>query len=92
VVLPVLRQVAPRAFVNQLWREALQSGRRSRLICPACTQPFKELVGGGYAAQIAVCVRCYWVWLGAELVSSLSTATLPPPARRRAIGARTTKR
>jgi hypothetical protein len=86
VTLPVLRQVAPRVFVNQLWQAALHDGRTSALVCPACAQPFTEFGSRGAAAdpQIKVCVRCFWVWFSAALMSSFSTAPALATARERA--------
>ena len=85
--LPVLRQVAPRTFVNHLWQTALHGGRVSTLRCPSCAQPFTELVGPGdgtTARQLEVCVGCFWVWLGPGTLSQLSPE-LPPPAPTRAL-------
>lgn len=82
VTLPILRQVAPRPFVNQLWQAALHHGRPSRVVCPACTQPFTEF-GEATAAdhpQLKVCVRCFWVWLSPEGLSSVFTMPTVPPA------------
>jgi Zn-finger nucleic acid-binding protein len=88
VTLPILRKFAPRPFVNALWQTALHAGRNSALVCPACTQPFTE-VTTTIAAQIRVCIRCYWVWLDCDVLDSLPTLTAPPaalaPPRRRAI-------
>jgi ribosomal protein L37AE/L43A len=72
VTLPVVRHVAPRAFVNALWQEALRAGGRSRLRCPACGQPFTELrrAGATVPLRVQVCVRCFWVWLGPHLLSA----------------------
>lgn len=36
VTLPILRQVAPQPFVNQLWQAALHNGRTARVMCPGC--------------------------------------------------------
>ena len=88
--MPILRKVAPRPFVNQLWQTALHHGRRSSLFCPACTHPFTEVASGG-VARIRACIRCYWVWLDCEALDAVtalgaSTTALPPP--RRAIEAR----
>jgi hypothetical protein len=79
--LPILRQVASRTFVNQLWQAALHHGRPSAVVCPACTQPFTEFAGASAIVnpQLKVCVRCFWVWFSPEALSSRSaTATLPP--------------
>ncbi len=75
VTLPILRQVAPRPFVNTLWQAALHQGRTSRVMCPACQQPFTELKGVDAVvnAQLKVCVRCFWVWLRPEALPSLAT-------------------
>jgi ribosomal protein L37AE/L43A len=80
--LPILRQVAPRAFVNHLWQAALHDGRRSPLVCPSCARPFTKFARAGAAvgAQIEVCVRCFWVWLSPSALSSLSAGVTPPPA------------
>jgi hypothetical protein len=92
VTLPILRQVAPRPFVNQLWQAALHHGRISKVVCPACTQPFTECGGVSAAAnpQLQVCVRCFWVWLSPDGLSSVFTVpTLPPaPGRDRTLGQR----
>jgi hypothetical protein len=77
VTLPVLRQVAPRAFVNGLWQTALHDGRAARLVCPACTRPFTEFRGSGAEAQIKVCVRCFWVWFSPAVLAFLSTIDEP---------------
>jgi hypothetical protein len=86
VTLPVLRHVAPRAFVNQLWQAALHNGRTSALVCPACTRPFTEFGARGAAGntQIKVCVRCFWVWFPPALMSSFSAVATALPARERA--------
>lgn len=75
VTVPVLRRVAPRGFVNRLWQAALHEGRPSRRTCPACVQPFIALGWPRPAgpAAIEVCVRCYWVWLGSEVLDALTT-------------------
>ncbi|HKA55301.1 MAG TPA: hypothetical protein VKJ47_16730 [Candidatus Binatia bacterium] len=80
--LPILRQVASRTFVNQLWQAALHHGRTSTVMCPACAQPFTEFAGAsaGVNAQLKVCVRCFWVWLNPEALSSHSAAAPLPPA------------
>jgi ribosomal protein L37AE/L43A len=80
VTLPILRQVAPRAFVNGLWQAALHDGRPSAARCPACGQPFTGFARGDVAARIKVCVRCFWVWFGAETLLAFSApVALPPP-------------
>ena len=90
VTLPILRTVAPRPFVNQLWQAAQHCGRDSALVCPACALPFIEIASPAFP-QVRVCVRCYWVWLASDVLSSLATMTTPPPALP-APGARTTRR
>jgi len=75
--LPILRQVAPRTFVNRLWQAALHDGRRSTLVCPSCTKPFTEFGGGAVNRQLKVCVRCFWVWLSARASASLSARAIP---------------
>ncbi len=81
VTLPVLRQVAPRGFVNQLWQAALHDSRPSRRRCPACTQPFAELGRRSPAMppQIKVCVRCFWVWFSSELLASFAAGPARTP-------------
>jgi hypothetical protein len=79
VTLPILRRFAPRPFVNQLWQAALHHRRDSALFCPACALPFTEIMGAAFP-QIRVCVRCYWVWLSADVLSSLATMNTSPPA------------
>jgi hypothetical protein len=80
--LPILRQVASRPFVNQLWQAALHNGRTSAVVCPACTQPFTEFGGASAAvnSQLKVCIRCFWVWLNPEALSSTSAVAPRPPA------------
>jgi hypothetical protein len=78
---PILRAVAPRAFVNGLWQAALHHGRRSRMVCPSCARPFTEFAGEAVSRQLKVCVRCFWVWLSAS--GSLSDGVLPSPHRPR---------
>lgn len=82
VTLPVLRQVAERSFVNQLWQTALHGGRPSKLACPSCSQPFTEYRGANAAmsAQLKVCVRCFWVWLRPGAFLSSSIPEPPPPS------------
>lgn len=83
VTLPVLRQVAPRTFVNELWQAALHDGRKSRFVCPACAQPFTEFRRAAVHPQIKVCVRCFWVWFSPELVAVLAAtprALAGPPS------------
>lgn len=81
VTLPILRQAASRAFVNQLWQTALHHGRPSRVRCPACRLPFTEFRGATATvnSQLKVCVRCFWVWLcpGALVSSSEAESSLP---------------
>ena len=84
VTLPILRQVAPRSFVNHLWQAALHNGRSSKLGCPACRQPFTEFRGANAAvnSQLKVCVRCFWVWLcPGPLLSSKAEEPSPPALR-----------
>jgi hypothetical protein len=81
VTLPVLRQIAPRTFVNRVWQAALHESRPSRQWCPACAQPFSEL---GYDAlwgwaPIKVCTCCHWVWFSADLLATFERAPAPPP-------------
>jgi hypothetical protein len=80
--LPILRQVASRSFVNHLWQAALHNGRTSAVVCPACTQPFTEFAGASAAVtpQLKVCVRCFWVWLSPEALSSRAAAAPLLPA------------
>jgi hypothetical protein len=85
VTLPILRQVAPRPFVNGLWQAALHGGRASDLLCPACNLPFKEIPRTN--PRVHACVRCFWVWLDCEQIDSLAAVVdppreLPPPIRR----------
>jgi hypothetical protein len=85
VTLPILRKLAPRPFVNQLWQTALRHGRPSALLCPACSHPFTE-VAARATPHVRVCVRCYWVWLDCSVLESLPAlaappAALPPPRR-----------
>ncbi len=81
VTLPILRQVAPRAFVNRLWQAALHDGRASALVCPACSQPLTGFAARGDPAPspIKVCVRCFWVWFGSETL--LAFSAVPALAR-----------
>jgi hypothetical protein len=85
--LPILRQVASPTFVIQLWQAALHHGRPSAVICPACTQPFIEVAGASAIVnpQLKVCVRCFWVWLSPETLSSRSAASDSPGAAPRMI-------
>jgi hypothetical protein len=81
--LPILRQVAPRAFVNHLWQAALHAGRASALVCPSCARPFTEFVGAGAGMdpqQLEVCLRCFWVWLSRRTLSALSARAAAPGA------------
>lgn len=85
VTLPILRQVAPRPFVNQLWQAALHGSRGSSLRCPGCLMPFREIASGD--PRILACVRCFWVWMDSEQIDSLTNIPaapreLPPPRRR----------
>jgi hypothetical protein len=84
VTLPILRQVASRSFINQLWQTALHDGRPSTVVCPACTQPFTECRGASAAVnfQLQVCVRCFWVWLRPGALWSPAAADSLPPALR----------
>ena len=78
--LPILRQVAPRNFVNQLWQAALQNGVPSAQICPSCTQPFTTFTGSSARVEpnLEVCTRCYWVWLNSASLKLLSGVQKPP--------------
>jgi Zn-finger nucleic acid-binding protein len=82
VTLPILSAVAPRRFVNQLWQAALYNGRASRVVCPACRQPFTEFKGASITvtSQLKVCVRCFWVWLRPGALPSLAAIDSLPPA------------
>jgi ribosomal protein L37AE/L43A len=78
--LPVLRQAAPRGFVNHLWQGALHDGRESGLVCPSCDRPFTRLTGPRANPRLEVCVRCFWVWLGPRALTALSRRpALPAP-------------
>jgi len=79
--LPILRQVAPRDFVNQVWQAALQNGVPSARVCPSCTQPFTTFAGSRARVEphLEVCTRCYWVWLSS---ASLALLADRKPARR----------
>jgi hypothetical protein len=82
VTLPILRQVAPRSFVNRLWQAALHHGRPSKIVCPACTRPFTECGEANTATHspLQVCVRCFWVWLSPEGLSAAVTVPALHPA------------
>ena len=84
VTVPVLRKIAPRGFVNQVWQAALHAGRPSRRMCPACTQPFVELGWPQPAgpSPIKVCVRCYWVWFSSELLDAVTSGRTSLDAER----------
>jgi hypothetical protein len=86
VTLPILRQVAPRAFVNHLWQAALHGGHASRLVCPACDQPFTEFAEP--QAQIKTCVRCFWVWFSADGARRLLDGAMDREPARSSIDAR----
>ncbi len=81
VTLPVLRRVAPRGFINDAWQTALRCGRRSRLVCPACAEPFVEVSVGGDDPRIKACVRCFWVWLNPEALSTMLGTRKPAALR-----------
>jgi Zn-finger nucleic acid-binding protein len=83
--LPILRQVAPRDFVNQVWQAALQNGVPSARVCPSCTQPFTTFTGSRAKIEphLEVCTRCYWVWLDRESLSLLARTHGRPRALRR---------
>lgn len=70
--LGVVRQVAPREFVNHLWQAAQTQGVASPLRCPSCTQALISL-GPDVAIEPAaqVCVRCFLVWLGQDSLAVL---------------------
>ena len=77
--LPILRQVAPREFVNQVWQAALQNGVPSARQCPSCTQPFTTFRGSNARIEpdLEVCTRCYWVWLSSASLKLLSGVQQP---------------
>ncbi len=79
--LPILRKVAPRPFVNEVWRAALREGLASASICPSCTQPFTSLSGSPVDAQpeLEVCTRCSWVWLNPKSLAMMSELREPSP-------------
>jgi hypothetical protein len=81
VTLPVLRQIAPRTFVNRVWQAALHASRPSRQWCPACAHPFSELGRDPLwgAAPIKVCTRCHWVWFSADLLATFDRGPAPSP-------------
>jgi hypothetical protein len=79
--LPILREAAPRGFVNHLWQGALHDGRESGLVCPSCARPFTRLVGPRANPRLEVCVRCFWVWLGPRALSALAEGPAGVPAR-----------
>jgi hypothetical protein len=80
--LPILRQVAPRGYVNRLWQAALHDGRPSALVCPSCARPLTRFVERRAAGQpqLEVCVGCFWVWLGSDALSSRSIDAAPAAA------------
>jgi Zn-finger nucleic acid-binding protein len=86
--LPILRQVAPRDFVNQVWQAALQNGVPSARVCPSCTQPFTTFTGSRAKIEphLEVCTRCYWVWLDSESLRLLARITGRPRGLRRRSG------
>src|SRR5262245_49106517 len=77
--LPILRHVAPRDFVNQVWQAALQNGVPSAQICPSCTQPFTTFTGSRARIEppLEVCTRCYWVWLSSAALELISQPQHP---------------
>jgi Zn-finger nucleic acid-binding protein len=77
--LPILRKVAPRAFVNQLWQAALADAVPSPRICPSCTQPFAGFAGSRAKVEpnLEVCTRCYWVWLDSATLKLVSRVARP---------------
>jgi hypothetical protein len=77
VTLPILRRVAPRSFVNSVWQAAQHHGCDSRLACPGCSMPFTEILHDAFP-HVRVCLRCYWVWLSADVLASFETARTPP--------------
>lgn len=85
VTLPVLRQIAPRTFVNRVWQAALHESRPSRQWCPACAQPFSELghdpLWGG--APIKVCTCCHWVWFSADALERFAPGPAATPTLER---------
>lgn len=74
VTLPILRRVAPRQFVNQVWQAALKNGRVSATRCPSCTQPFTTFIDSAATVEprLEVCTRCHWVWLSPTSMAALS--------------------
>jgi len=84
--LPILRRIAPRAFVDQVWQAALHEGRASSTHCPSCGQPFTTFRGSEATVEpeLEVCTRCYWVWLGPASLSSLARLRDPPTLVQRA--------
>jgi hypothetical protein len=71
--LGVLRHVAPRAFVNQLWQAARRHGTPSRKACPSCTQPLVELRPPQVRIEppIDVCCRCFLIWMERATLAAL---------------------
>jgi Zn-finger nucleic acid-binding protein len=80
--IPILRQVAPREFVNHVWQAALRNGRRSQLRCPSCGQAFTGFSGSQAVVEpeLEVCTRCFWVWLSAQSLKHLGQLKEPPSA------------
>jgi hypothetical protein len=80
--LPILRQVAPREFVNHLWQAALQDGIESPRRCPSCTQPFTCFSGSRVEVEprLEVCTRCFWVWLHPASLVRLAPILAPSGA------------
>ena len=78
--LPILRQVAPKEFVNHLWQAALHDGRPSKLLCPSCGQPFTTFAKGHVVVRprLEVCVTCFWVWLGPQAFEALHAGVARP--------------
>lgn len=63
--LGVIRKVAPRRFVQQLWQAARSHARPDAWRCPSCTQPLLTFEGTPVEASpsVRVCCRCFLIVL-----------------------------
>lgn len=77
--LPVLRKLAPKSFVRDLWRASGNEPASPGLKCPSCHHPSRAvdvaLVDG--VETLDVCRRCHVIWFDAGEFAAVPRS--PPP-------------
>jgi membrane associated rhomboid family serine protease len=78
--LGLLRQVASRETIDNLWRTAAKGGR-SGVACPSCERPMAEVAvpTGAGTELLDVCRSCHFIWFDATEFESLPPKPPEPP-------------